>query len=78
MKKFFGRQTVDLDASASMLWKLLTSQAKTQAQSKSAHCRLSMGGFTPTIEIIVMGICLLLAFGSATCAQAVSQVSNSN
>jgi Protein of unknown function (DUF3224) len=76
MKNLVSCKTVEVYAPVSMLRKLLTDCEEAQAQSKSAHYRLSTAGPARRIASVVTCICLLFGFGSAAYPQTVSQVPN--
>jgi hypothetical protein len=69
MNELVSRETVEAHTPLSMLWKILTGHAETQARSKLARYRLSTGRPTRGAASVITGICLLLGFGSAAYAQ---------
>lgn len=73
MNELVSRKTVEAYTPVSMLWKIVTGHAETQARSKSARYGLSTGRPTGAVASVITGICLLLGFGSAADALRDSQ-----
>jgi hypothetical protein len=76
MKKVAGRETVAVGLEASVLWKILTGDAKAQARSDCVGMGPIRGRRMFDVRSVIFGICVAVAFGCVAFLRASEQLAS--